>query len=660
MAAFVAVAGLAGATAIATIPTVSAASPIGSIFIFSDTQTVAPGDTSGSVFIQAQDLQATPEPIYQSAPLLVGIAVSDQTTGVAVTVASSVTIPAGAFSTTFTFTASNSGTTEGSFLFTIGGNLTTYTGNTQSENVEPDLEPAGTTVTPGFNNAGTTGSVPLSPGASASYFSSPNVGTGITNSSGGTLYYEVIAVDGSFTAGGDGTISPDLPTGCTQNAGVTTTPGVITIGTSPYRPAGSYSLEFLVGAYSDSACTTPVGYYQGESGLVITNGAYHALSPTRLLDTRSNGGPLGANASRALDVVGTFGSDVVPANATAVALNVTVTEPSTVSYLTAYPAGAAVPVVSNLNFNGGETVPNSVIVQVGTGGVVDFYNAVGNTDFIVDLEGYFAPETASGTTGSYVAMTPDRICDTRPTSVTGQASDECTGSKLSAGGTLNVPVESQGSVPSTGVAAIVANVTVTDTTAASYLTAYPGSVAPPLVSNLNWSAGETVANRVIVPIGAIPSHTSGITLYNSIGTTDVIVDIDGYFTDGSTTPSGEGLFTPVTPARVLDTRTVGTTLTAGATISQQFQGVSQMYPYGGNATAVVINVTATDTSTVGYFTVYPNGAPPLASDLNWAAHQTVPNLDVADLASGGALTVYNAVGSADAILDVFGFFSPTG
>ena len=67
----------------------------------------------------------------------------------------------------------------------------------------------------------------------------------------------------------------------------------------------------------------------------------------------------------------------------------------------------------------------------------------------------------------------------------------------------------------------------------SDLTVYPTGVALPLASNLNWSPGATVANRVIVPVG-----TSGqISIYNGQGGTDVVVDVDGYFTDGSSTPA---------------------------------------------------------------------------------------------------------------------------
>jgi hypothetical protein len=206
-------------------------------------------------------------------------------------------------------------------------------------------------------------------------------------------------------------------------------------------------------------------------------------------------------------------------------------------------------------------------------------------------------------------------------------------------------------MPASGVAAALLNVTVTNTTMPSYLTVYPQGGAPPLVSNLNWVAGETVPNRVVVPVSA----TGQITVYNAQGHTDVVVDVDGYFTDGSSTPTGASLFGVVNPVRVLDTRLTGQTLGAGGTITQTMAGVDGI---ASNATAVVTNMTATDTTAPSYFTVYPGGGPPVASDLNWVASQTEPNLTVATLSNRGSVSVYNAQGRVDLIIDAFGYFVP--
>ncbi len=651
-AASIAIAALAGASSLAGIQSVSASVPTGSLFVLTEGQTIASGGTSGSVIVQAQSNASTPEPIFQTSPLTVDIVTSltEGSTVTGISAPSSVTIPAGAFSVTFTFSASNSSTTEnGTFDITVSA--TNYDATAQTETVSPIPTSATTTVAPGHNNGGTSGPVAVAPNSAATYFDSSATGAGITNSSGVTLYYGVESVGGTVVPGGGGSVSG--LSGCTEAATDTTVvPPVVTIETSPDRPQGDYSLDFLVEAFTDSTCTAGYGFYDADVPLDITNGAYTPLSsPTRVLDTRKPGqGPkLGANSVRTVSF-----ASFVPASATSVTLNVTVTDTTAASFLTAYPSGTSQPAPSNLNWPAGDTVANLVIVQLGSGSGVNFYNSQGQTDLVVDLEGYFAPESVGGTAGSYVPLAPDRICDTRPTSVSG-ITDQCSGKTLGAGTTLPVTVAGEGGVPSSGITAVVANVTVTDTTRASFLTVFPGGTSMPLASNLNWSAGQTIPNRVMIPV----TGSGVIDVYNDAGNADVIVDVDGYITSGSSSPSNETLFIPITPVRVLDTRETGGTFGPGGTLIQRLAGISQLDPFGGGATAVAMNVTATNTTAASFLTVYPGGALPNVSDLNWSAGWTVPNLCVATLSSGGAVELYNDQGRTDVILDVFGFFTPT-
>ena len=332
----------------------------------------------------------------------------------------------------------------------------------------------------------------------------------------------------------------------------------------------------------------------------------------------------------------------MPSNATAVSLNVTVTNTTDSSYLSVYPAGASRPYVSNLNWVTGETVPNAVIVPVGSNGQVTIYNHTGKTDVVVDLEGYFAPQAAGSTAGAYVPLTPARID---------------TGTTLGPGGSTNVQVAGVGGVPA-GASGAILNVTVTDTTAASFATVYPQGTTRPTASNLNWPAGGTVANRVLVPL----SSTGQITVFNHAGSADVIVDVSGYFTNGTATlPSNASYYTAVTPARITDTRAnsgypnAGSTLGAGSTLNVQVTGTAGIPT---TATAVVLNVTAVDTTAASFFTVYPGGVRPFTSDVNWMAGQVVPNLTVATLSGSGSISVYNHTGSANLVVDAFGYFSP--
>ena len=318
-------------------------------------------------------------------------------------------------------------------------------------------------------------------------------------------------------------------------------------------------------------------------------------------------------------------------------LNVTVTNTTAAGYLTVYAAGSSQPAVSNLNWVAGETVPNLVVVPVGSNGQVTFFNALGSTHLVVDLEGYFmAP---SGSAGAFQPLTPARLLDTRTGAQT----------KLGPNASLKLQVTNVGGVPPTGVSAVVMNVTVTNPAAASFLTVWPSSASMPLASNLNFTAGETVANRVMVAVG-----TGGqVSIFNSAGSTDVVADVAGYFTDASA--SAGQLFYPVSPFRLMDTRLSAQTLGPGGNVSVPVAGQGAV-PV--TATGAVLNLTATNTTAPSYFTAYPSGAvKPTASDLNWMAGRTVPNLAVVKL-GGGSFSIFNGAGSADAVVDVFGYFAP--
>ena len=373
---------------------------------------------------------------------------------------------------------------------------------------------------------------------------------------------------------------------------------------------------------------------------------FFPVAPARICDTRTGnstqcaGKTLHAGSTLAVQVTG---KGEVPSGATAVVANVTVTNPTATSYLTAYPAGTTRPVASNLNFAAGQTVPNLVTVPLSASGVLDLFNAAGSTDVIVDVTGYYGPGPGQG----FTSLSPARICDTRSGNST-----QCAGKTVGPGSVVTLQVTGVGGVPP-GATAVVANVTVTNPTATSYLTAYPEGSPRPLASNLNFTAKQTVPNRVIVPL----LSSGALSIFNAAGSTDVIVDVTGYYS-GTTS----GYFAPLSPARICDTRTgnatpcVGKTLGSGSTLTVQVTGKGGV-PAG--AAAVVANVTATGATSTSYLTVWPAGTTrPVASDLNFAVGQTVPNLVVAKLSSSGGLGVFNAGGSVDVIVDVGGWFTP--
>ena len=203
------------------------------------------------------------------------------------------------------------------------------------------------------------------------------------------------------------------------------------------------------------------------------------------------------------------------AGVAAVVLNVTVTDPTAPSYLTVFPTGDAQPVASNLNFVAGQTVPNHVTVRVGSDpadlsrGWVSLFNAAGSVNVVADVGGWFTDGSNASAGGSrFAAVSPKRIVDTRDG--TGGFS-----SPLGAGQSMAVPVAGVGGVPAmssgTPPRAVVLNVTVTDTTAASYLTVWPDLAERPHASDLNWVGGQTADNLVVVGLGS----DGKINLYNA-------------------------------------------------------------------------------------------------------------------------------------------------
>jgi hypothetical protein len=180
---------------------------------------------------------------------------------------------------------------------------------------------------------------------------------------------------------------------------------------------------------------------------------------------------------------------------------------------------------SNLDFVAGQTVPNRVIVPVGSGGQVSVYNSSSSTDVVMDVGGYFTDTSDPLASGSQLsATTPSRIADTRPASGEPNA-----GQTLGPGGILKVQVAGVGATPamtsSSPPKAAILNVTATDTTAASFLTAWPDGASQPLASDLNWAPGETRPNLVIVGIGP----DGQVDLFNPAGSTDVVVDVLGFY-----------------------------------------------------------------------------------------------------------------------------------
>ena len=265
------------------------------------------------------------------------------------------------------------------------------------------------------------------------------------------------------------------------------------------------------------------------------------LTPCRVMDTRNPNGPLGGplisgGTTRTVPV--SSSSCGVPANAAAYSVNLTVV-PRTgfLGYLTVWPTGQTQPVVSTLNSFDGSIIANAAIVPAGAGGSINAY-ASNDTDLVMDIDGYFITPGASSL--QFYPLAPCRVLDTR------NANGTFGGPALTGGASRSFPIASSPCGAPATAAAYSLNVTVVPHGTLGYLTAWPTGQTQPVVSTLNSFDGSILANAAIVPAG-----TGGAVSFFVTNTTDLVVDIDGYFAP----PGTGGLnYYAVTPCRAVDTR----------------------------------------------------------------------------------------------------------
>ena len=220
-------------------------------------------------------------------------------------------------------------------------------------------------------------------------------------------------------------------------------------------------------------------------------GAFRAVTPSRILDTRTGlgaDGPIQANGMFTLQVTGRAG--VPMGGVLAVALNITVTQPAAGGYLRVWASGSPPPRTSNLNFTAGATIANMAIVPVGPDGALRmFVGSSGSSQVLADVAGYYVAGVPMDA-GSYVAVAPTRLLDTRLS---------LGARRLGPNATVSVQISGLGPVPAE-IGAVAVNVAVTQPSASGFLRVWPGGADPPDTSNLNFSSRQDRAE---------PGHRAG-------------------------------------------------------------------------------------------------------------------------------------------------------
>jgi acid phosphatase type 7 len=439
------------------------------------------------------------------------------------------------------------------------------------------------------------------------------------------------------------TSSPDGKT-CTT-AGLSCTVAGLTPG-QPYTfTVTAASVQGAGPPSRPSAAVTP-----------IAGATYVPITPTRILDTRNGTGglpgPLSVHLAKTFQVSG--GSSGVPANATAVTGNLTVTEQTAEGYFFLGPTAMDYPTSSTLNFPAGDNRANAVTVALGPGGTLSVTyvtpSAGATAHVVFDVTGYFVPD-ASG--AFYKPLTPARLLDTRNGTggLSGPVPAHVAETFQVAGGSSPVPA---------GAVGVTGNLTVTEQTGEGWLFVGPTPQDNPTSSTLNFPIGDNRANAVTVALGA--NGTLSVTYGTPVpgATTHVVFDVTGYFDHD---PAGV-TFVPLTPSRILDTRngTGGIVGPIGSSSAVPF-GVAGAGGVPATATAVTGNLTVTEQTSRGYLFLGPDpmGAP-TSSTLNFPAGDNRANAVTVALGSGGTLAVTCVApvpGQAtQVVFDVSGYFTP--
>ena len=384
-------------------------------------------------------------------------------------------------------------------------------------------------------------------------------------------------------------------------------------------------------------------------------------TPTRFLDTRP------ASATGPADLIGKVwrgqilelpivGVGAIPATGvTAVVANLVTVEPDQASYLQALPTRqAGIGNYSNLNADAANQIrANMAVIPIGDDGSISIYS-IANGHVIVDVLGWFEATSGPTTAGRFVELPrAERLVDTRIDPRNGP---------LRTNDVLPVPMPT--GVDPSQIASLVVTVTSTQATDAGWLQAFPRS-RPDAVgdtSTVNLTAGSSVANTAIVPVG-----TTGIAItghFANNGSTHVVVDAIGYITSSAAPKTSEGRYVSAQPNRAFDSRLGGTAIGDGQVVvvdASDAPGIN----VPADASGVVWNVAVVHAARPGFLRGWPaDHGEPSTSSLNWTVPGEIRASAAVTGVDQGRAKFRMEDGSANRpgpvghlIADVFGYFT---
>jgi hypothetical protein len=396
------------------------------------------------------------------------------------------------------------------------------------------------------------------------------------------------------------------------------------------------------------------GSLQGpRPGLVVGGppSTFTAVTARRVLDTRSGDGVrrgrVVPGAPVSLTVRGLRAAQgAVPADATAVVLNLTARDATATTDVRAYPSGGAVPAGSALRAGPRTTVTELVTVPLGPGGAVALASSA-PAHLTGDLVGWYAP---TGTGAGMAVVDPGRVLDTRlglgarrgAVGPAGAVDVRVTGAVRTADGGLTVPADAR---------AVILSLTAVAATRTTDVRVYPTptGTAVPAVTNLDVRARESATNLVIAPVGP----GGRVRLRNAAGHVHLVADLVGWYA-----ASAPGRFVPVPASRFLDTRTglggAAIPVPAGGSVDLRTAGVRGV---PAAATAAVLDVTAVGATATTELQAHRTGLArvPRAGGLPVARGATRSGVVVSRSGPDGRVRLTSTAGQVHLVADLVGY-----
>lgn len=374
-------------------------------------------------------------------------------------------------------------------------------------------------------------------------------------------------------------------------------------------------------------------------------GGVFVSSTGRILDTKSGTGgfstPMEAGKYRTIKVTGLAG---LPTDGSvgAVSLNATVGGSTGAGTLFGRPDGDTSR-TTMLIYSGvsGEYSSNTATVAVGADGTIQVMTETASR-LILDVQGYYTADTDGTAAGGFVPVAK-RIVDTR----SGLGAPKAA---VAPGKSIDVQITGANGIPAGASGVVVNLIAINGTDADGYLTPYATGGTKP-ANSLHYAPSESTSIQAQVPLSA----AGKITIANGSTTTNVLVDLQGYFTAAG---KGGAVFTPAY-GRAYDSRATGNTaLAENETRSIQIAGTAGVPVTGSGVTAVVLTLIVAHGGSNGYADAWADGTTkPNTSAINFQTDEIQTNTITVPLGANGKISLRNAAKATNYVVDVQGWYA---